>query len=105
MGKIEKKNLTKDELIGEIYELIPAITMPRAKEIIEAWLEITKEALEANGKVLIQHFGSWEVKEKKERKGRNPRTGETIVLRGRRVLTFRPGVALRNAMNGKRTEA
>ena len=68
--------------------------------IVETFLEIIKKALESGDDVLISGFGKFCVKDKKERKGRNPATGEGMMLRPRRVLTFSCSGRLRDRING-----
>jgi integration host factor subunit alpha len=76
---------------------------PRSKstEAIEILLEIMKRTLEDGDDVLISGFGKFCVKEKKERKGRNPATGDDLMLAPRRVVTFRCSNNLRDKVNGK----
>jgi integration host factor subunit alpha len=69
-------------------------------EIVEILLEIIKKTLESGGDVLISGFGKFCVKEKKERKGRNPATGEDMILEPRRTVTFRCSGRLREKING-----
>jgi integration host factor subunit alpha len=61
-----------------------------------------KEALERGEKVKISGFGNFEARRKRPRKGRNPQTGEGIVLAERRVVTFRPSDLLKERLNGQR---
>ena len=68
--------------------------------IVEILLEIIKKALESGDNVLISGFGKFCVREKKERKGRNPATGEGMMLRPRRVVTFSCSGRLRDRING-----
>ncbi|MCJ7541726.1 MAG: integration host factor subunit alpha [Desulfobacterales bacterium] len=65
----------------------------RSSEIVETLLEIIKRTLASGEDVLVSGFGRFSVKEKKERKGRNPATGDDMMLEPRKVVTFkRPGV-------------
>ncbi|HCE68183.1 MAG: integration host factor subunit alpha [Geobacteraceae bacterium GWC2_55_20] len=68
-------------------------------EILEALFSIMKTTLESGEKLKIAGFGNFEIKQKKDRKGRNPQTGETITIKARRVLSFKPSMVLRNAIN------
>ncbi len=72
----------------------------KSKETVEILLEIIKRSLESGGDVLISGFGKFCVKEKKERKGRNPATGEPIMLEPRKIVTFRCSGKLRDRING-----
>lgn len=96
--------LTKAELADTIFDLLE-IDKPKATQVIEDFLEIIKQALEKEGKVMISGFGTFLVNEKKPRKGRNPQTGESLILRERKVLRFKPSNLLRNAVNGIKTPA
>jgi integration host factor subunit alpha len=68
----------------------------------KATLEIIKSTLESGDDVLISGFGKFSVKDKKERKDRNPATGEDLMLEPRRVVTFKCSGKLRDKLNGKR---
>ena len=68
--------------------------------MIETLLEIKKRALESGGDVLVSSFGKFCVKEKQGRRGRNPSTGEDIILEPRKVVTFKWSRQLRNKING-----
>jgi len=70
-------------------------------ELTESLLEIIKSTLESGEDVLVSGFGKFCVKDKKERKGRNPATGEAAILRARRVVTFQCSGKLREKINGK----
>jgi len=68
---------------------------------VESLLEIIKRTLESGEDVLISGFGKFCLKDKKERKGRNPETGDDMKLRARRIVTFRCSGVLKEKMNGK----
>jgi len=74
-------------------------TRTKSIETVETVLELIKQALASGDDVLISSFGKFSVKEKAERKGRNPTTGEDMLLRPRRVVTFRPSGKLREKIN------
>ncbi len=71
-----------------------------AKETLETFLEIIKSTLESGEDVMVSGFGKFEVKEKAKRRGRNPSTGESMMLPERRVVTFKPSGKLRDRVNG-----
>ncbi len=71
-----------------------------AAEIIEKLLEIMKNRLASGEDVMISGFGKWNVKSKHARKGRNPQTGEEIVLNARRVITWKYSPHFKKAVNG-----
>jgi integration host factor subunit alpha len=60
-----------------------------------------KDTLEAGENLKISGFGNFEVRQKADRRGRNPQTGETITIEARRVLTFKPSSILRRSVNGR----
>lgn len=72
-----------------------------AAELLEKLLEIMKIRLIAGEDVMISGFGKWSVKDKRARRGRNPQTGESIVLDARRIVTWRYSPLLKNAVNGE----
>ena len=90
--------LTKAELVSIIGD---KCSFPRHEsfQIVEQVFQILKETLEKGEKVKISGFGNFIVREKRPRKGRNPQTGEEVIIPGRRVLTFKPSVLLRKAVN------
>jgi integration host factor subunit alpha len=69
-------------------------------DLVESVFSIVKATLESGQEVKISGFGKFEVKQKNARRGRNPQTGESIILDPRRVLTFKPSNLLRAAING-----
>jgi len=68
-------------------------------EIVESILEIIKSTLESGDDVLVSGFGKFSVRDKQERKGRNPATGEDLMLKPRRVVTFKCSGKLRDKIN------
>ena len=66
---------------------------------METIFEVIKDSLVAGEKVKFSGFGNFVVRRKNARKGRNPQTGEEIQLEARRVLTFKPSLVLKNALN------
>jgi integration host factor subunit alpha len=92
--------LTKADLADSIYAAID-IDKQKAADIVEDYIEIIKEALDKDAKVMLSGFGCYEVKSKPSRRGRNPQTKETITLRARRVVKFKPSQLLRRAINGE----
>ena len=73
----------------------------RSIEVVEALIEIMKKSLESGEDVMISGFGKFCVNNKNERRGRNPATGEAMMIEPRRVVTFRCSGRLRNRINGK----
>ena len=90
--------LTKSDIVTAVHEL--GFTKKKSVDIIESLLEIVKKALETSEDVLISGFGKFCVKQKNSRRGRNPATGQDLILRDRRVVTFKCSGKLRNKING-----
>ena len=90
--------MTKAEIVERIYEKV-GFSKKEASEIVESLFEIIKTRLEKGEKVKISGFGNFVVNEKRPRKGRNPQTGEEIVISGRRVLSFKPSQVLKKTIN------
>jgi len=91
--------LTKSHLIDAIAEQ-NGFTKKKSTETVETILEIIKSTLVSGQDVLISRFGKLCVKEKRARKGRNPATGEGMMLAPRRVVTFKCSGRLRDKING-----
>jgi integration host factor subunit alpha len=92
--------LTKIQIVESIQNQT-GFPKNRSLEIIETLLEIIKRTLESGEDVLASGFGKFCVKEKKERKGRNPATGDTMMLEPRKVVTFKCSGNLRDRINGQ----
>jgi len=90
--------MTKADIVERIYEKV-GFSKKEATEVVESIFEIVKKHLELQEKVKISGFGNFVVHEKRPRKGRNPQTGEDIVISGRRVLTFKASQVLKKTMN------
>ena len=79
--------LTKAQIVDQIKEEIE-ITRNESSEIVEALMELMKSKLESGEDVLISGFGKFCVRNKRKRRGRNPATGDDLILNARRVVTF-----------------
>ena len=90
--------LTKSDIVAKVHEL--GFTKKKSVDIIEALLETIKSTLEKREDVLISGFGKFCVKEKKQRRGRNPATGSDLMLKERKVVTFKCSGKLREKING-----
>ena len=86
--------LTKADLAEMLFEDL-GLNKREAREIVEMFYVEISEALEKNDNVKISGFGNFELKDKKSRPGRNPKTGEEVDISARRVVTFKPGQKLR----------
>ena len=89
--------LTKLDIIEDLAKT--GFTRKKSGEMLENLLEIIKRTLESGEDVLISGFGKFCVKEKGERRGRNPATGDNLMLNKRRVVTFSSSQVLRNKIN------
>ena len=74
------------------------LTKKRATELVDALFEVVKKTLAQGETVMITGFGKFQVKFKWARKGRNPRTGEQIILNSRRIVSFRASPSLKDRM-------
>ncbi len=91
--------LTKAQII-ESFQNNLGFTKNQSSEIIESILSIIKDALADSEDVLISGFGKFCVNQKKERRGRNPATGDDMMLAPRKVVTFKCSGKLRDKLNG-----
>ncbi len=90
--------MTKADIVERIYEKV-GFSKKEATDVVESVFEIMKTRLEGGEKVKISGFGNFVINEKRPRKGRNPQTGETIVISGRRVLSFKSSPVLKKSLN------
>ena len=91
--------LTRATLIDAIYESTD-LSREKASHALETLLEIIKSTLESGEDVLISRFGKFYVREKNSRRGRNPQTGDEMILGARRVVVFRGSEVLKDRING-----
>ncbi|MCG8549258.1 MAG: integration host factor subunit alpha [Desulfobacterales bacterium] len=90
--------LTKMDIVEKISETLD-LSGTEAKNTVEEMLEIIKFTLASGNDLMISGFGKFQVNEKAPRKGRNPATGETMMLKGRKIVTFKCSGKLRNQIN------
>ena len=90
--------MTKAELVAILSE---KCSFPRQEsvQVVDQVFQILKETLEKGEKVKISGFGNFITREKRARKGRNPKTGVNLTIAARRVMTFKPSAILRKAVN------
>ena len=96
--------MKKVDIANELYEKI-GISKKEALDIVELVLDTLKESLKNGEVVKIAGFGNFVVRNKRERKGRNPKTGEEIGISPRKVVTFRPSHIFKQHVNGQKPEA
>lgn len=88
--------MTKADLVNEVAKI--GLTKKKAAEAVEAVLDAIKGALAKGDKVQLIGFGSFSVKKRAAREGRNPRTGAPLKIEAKNIPVFRPGNALKNAV-------
>jgi integration host factor subunit alpha len=87
--------LTKADMAEHLFEEL-GLNKREAKDMVELFFEKIRGALENGDQVKLSGFGNFDLREKKQRPGRNPKTGEEIPITARRVVTFRPGQKLKS---------
>ncbi len=87
--------LTKAELAEKLFEDL-GLNKREAKELVEMFFEEIRAALSTGHQVKLSGFGNFDLRDKNQRPGRNPKTGEEIPITARRVVTFRPGQKLKS---------
>ena len=90
--------MKKSEIVDAISEKA-GLTKSDASKAYDALVEVFTEELKKGNKISIVGFGTFAVSERAAREGRNPRTGETVQIAARRAVTFKPGAALKEAVN------
>jgi integration host factor subunit alpha len=93
--------LTKVDLINKVYNSRTTLNKKEARKAVEFILHTIKFSLENSEDVLLSGFGKFNVRSKSVRKGRNPQTGESMMLDARKVVTFKPSGILRKKVNGE----
>lgn len=93
-----KRSLTKADIVERIYDKV-GFSKKEATDVVESIFAIIKRHLEQGDKIKISGFGNFVINAKRPRKGRNPQTGEEIIISGRRVLSFKASPVLKKAMN------
>jgi integration host factor subunit alpha len=86
--------LTKADMAERLFEGL-GLNKREAKELVETFFEEVRAALQRGEQVKLSGFGNFDLRDKNERPGRNPKTGEEIPITARRVVTFRPGQKLK----------
>ncbi|MFK7958379.1 MAG: integration host factor subunit alpha [Lysobacterales bacterium] len=87
--------LTKADLAERLFEEV-GLNKREAKEFVDAFFETVRTSLEDGEQVKLSGFGNFDLRQKNERPGRNPKTGEEIPISARTVVTFRPGQKLKS---------
>ncbi|MBJ6751222.1 MULTISPECIES: integration host factor subunit alpha [Geomonas] len=92
--------MTKADIVEKIYEKV-GFSKKESAELVETVFDLIKSTLEDGDKIKIAGFGNFVVKEKSDRRGRNPQTGEEITIVARKILTFKPSQVLKSAINSQ----
>jgi len=93
--------LTKADIVREVYESQEGMTKAKSLEAVETILRLAKETLIGGEDLLLSGFGKFNVRDKEERRGRNPQTGSELMLPPRRVVTFHPSGILRHKVSAE----
>jgi integration host factor subunit alpha len=95
----KEKRTTKHELVQAVYNKLGGFSKKESADLVDLIFELMKETLGRGETIKISGFGNFVLRDKRERQGRNPQTGEPIVISSRRVLTFKPSQLLKQALN------
>lgn len=90
--------MTKAEIVEAIYQKM-GITKRESADLVESFFELVRQQLEEGESVKLSGFGNFDIREKRSRRGRNPKTGEEIEITARKVLTFKPSQLLKQKVN------
>lgn len=90
--------MTKADIVERLYERV-GLPKQEVSDVVESVFDLIKARLEQGEKIKISGFGNFTVRTKQARRGRNPQTGESITLPGRRVLSFKASPLLKDALN------
>lgn len=100
-NEMARKTTTRADLLNAVYKSCKGLSRAQARDIFEMALEEISHALVRGETVKLRSFGLFSVRAKRERIGRNPRTGIEVPIKPRRVLTFRPSPVLVASINGQ----
>ncbi|MHA1598663.1 MAG: integration host factor subunit alpha [Alphaproteobacteria bacterium] len=95
------RTVTRAQLGESVYQEV-GLSRSESSELLESVLTHMSDALAGGQTVKISSFGSFSIRQKGERIGRNPKTGEEVPILPRKVLVFRPSQVLKNRINAKR---
>ena len=96
----KQDNVTRACIAEEIAGAVPSLSGKESQRVVDSILRGIRDSLVKGDEVKISGFGKFVLKVKAPRKGRNPKTGEAIMISGRRVMKFRPSDVLRDELNG-----
>jgi len=96
--------MTKAEIVQALYTKVGGFSKKESADIVDLVFEMMKETLGRGEKIKISGFGNFVLRDKRQRPGRNPQTGDPIKISERRVLTFKASQILKQALNAKEKE-
>ncbi len=91
--------MTKADIVEAVYERLGGFSKKESADLVEAVFDTIKDTLGRGEKIKLSGFGNFVVRNKRERVGRNPQTGEELKISARRVLTFKPSQVLKSSLN------
>src|ERR1700723_980805 len=97
--------MTKAEIVQALYARVGGFSKKESADIVDLVFEMLKETLGRGEKIKISGFGNFVLRDKRQRPGRNPQTGEPIKISERRVLTFKASQILKQALNPRRSSS
>src|SRR3982074_2472619 len=97
--------MTKAEIVQALYSKVGGFSRKESAELVDLVFEMMKDTLGRGEKIKISGFGNFVLRDKRQRPGRNPRTGDPIKISERRVLTFKASQILKQALNPRSTAA
>jgi integration host factor subunit alpha len=97
--------VTKADIVQAVYTQLGGFSKKEAADLVDQVFDAMKETLGRGEKIKISGFGNFVLRDKRQRQGRNPQTGEPIVITARRVLSFKASQLLKQALNDDGTPA
>ena len=91
--------MTRSELIEKVSERVESLTVKQTEIIVDTVFDSIKDAMKKGHKIEIRGFGNFKLKDRKPRKARNPKTGESVDVPGKKAIRFKAGKALRESLN------
>ena len=91
--------MIRSELVQKLCEDHPDLSVKEIERVVSAFFDSIIEQLQNNGRVELRGFGAFSTREREARKGRNPRTGDTVDVAAKRVPYFKPGKEMRERLN------
>ena len=94
--------MTRSDLVSRISAIFPYVNIGNVERIISIIIELMIDKLQKGGRIELRDFGAFSTRERGESLGRNPRNGEKVIIKPKRVPFFRAGKRLRDAVNEKK---